>query len=392
METKQTEYCGRDVCDLYDYIQKTNGGNGLKEQEAKHIFRQICSAISYCHSLRIVHRDLKPENLLIVTAPSSSTESSPTEEVPSSTVTVDNNSLNNTKGNSSIINTPTNSTKGSGTQSSASNSLFKYPIVKLIDFGFANSWQEGMKLKTSCGSLAYSAPEILLGMSWFRLRKSRWHEWNRSPYSSRDHSQRQMTWFHWKRITFFIPWWCLPCLDMFTVALLMWFEIETWFYFPLFPWYLLPLPGDQYEGDKVDIWGLGCILYILLYGCNPFMQINDNETLIRYKISLSLLFPFCPSSKSIASCLPICPEPLYFQSGWLFWNFLCLVTLYSWCDYYLFQHPVHFSLFRSLLLKELLCILLVFFLSLTSCLLFPGETLLLLYPFLKPNLTYFVSS
>lgn len=39
-------------------------------------------------------------------------------------------------------------------------------------------------------------------------------------------------------------------------------------------------PGE-YEGDKVDIWGLGCILYILLYGSSPFMQMNDSETLIK---------------------------------------------------------------------------------------------------------------
>ena len=31
----------------------------------------------------------------------------------------------------------------------------------------------------------------------------------------------------------------------------------------------------------MDIWALGCILYIILYGCNPFMQFNDNETLIK---------------------------------------------------------------------------------------------------------------
>lgn len=35
------EYCGRDVCDLYDYIQKKLGGSGLQEFEAKHIFRQV---------------------------------------------------------------------------------------------------------------------------------------------------------------------------------------------------------------------------------------------------------------------------------------------------------------------------------------------------------------
>ncbi|CAG2111376.1 unnamed protein product, partial [Medioppia subpectinata] len=148
------EYCGQDVCDLYDHIQRRNHGNGLKESEAKHIFRQICCAISYCHSLQIVHRDLKPENILII--------AQPLEQL---------------------------------------NPRIKYPLVKLIDFGFSNQWAEGEMMRTSCGSLAYSAPEILL--------------------------------------------------------------------------------GDHYNGPKVDIWGLGCILYILLYGNNPFMQINDSETLCR---------------------------------------------------------------------------------------------------------------
>ena len=35
--------------------------------------------------------------------------------------------------------------------------------VKLTDFGFSNVFEEGKFLQTSCGSLAYSAPEILLG-------------------------------------------------------------------------------------------------------------------------------------------------------------------------------------------------------------------------------------
>lgn len=37
------EYCGGQVCDLYDHIQKKNDGNGLDEIEAKHIFRQVSS-------------------------------------------------------------------------------------------------------------------------------------------------------------------------------------------------------------------------------------------------------------------------------------------------------------------------------------------------------------
>uniref|UniRef100_A0A8C2TGG5 non-specific serine/threonine protein kinase n=1 Tax=Coturnix japonica TaxID=93934 RepID=A0A8C2TGG5_COTJA len=36
-------------------------------------------------------------------------------------------------------------------------------LVKLTDFGFSNRFQPGKMLTTSCGSLAYSAPEILLG-------------------------------------------------------------------------------------------------------------------------------------------------------------------------------------------------------------------------------------
>lgn len=42
----------------------------------------------------------------------------------------------------------------------------KTKIVKITDFGFSNRFNPGQKLQTSCGSLAYSAPEILLGDSY----------------------------------------------------------------------------------------------------------------------------------------------------------------------------------------------------------------------------------
>lgn len=152
-----TEYCGPHACDLHDYLIKRHSRNGLSEKEAKIFFLQICSAISYCHSRGIVHRDLKPENILVTDL-------------------------------KHVQNWP-NIPHG------------QYPLLKLIDFGFANQWKPDEKMKTSCGTLAYSAPELLL--------------------------------------------------------------------------------GEPYDGTKVDVWGLGLMLYILIYGGNPFMQINDNETLTK---------------------------------------------------------------------------------------------------------------
>jgi serine/threonine protein kinase len=56
---------------LYMVMKHQSGGElfahilekgGFTEEEACPLFRQIVSAIQYCHSQSIVHRDLKPEN------------------------------------------------------------------------------------------------------------------------------------------------------------------------------------------------------------------------------------------------------------------------------------------------------------------------------------------
>uniref|UniRef100_A0A915EF37 Protein kinase domain-containing protein n=1 Tax=Ditylenchus dipsaci TaxID=166011 RepID=A0A915EF37_9BILA len=89
--------------DMYDYITKKEY---CKESDAQQYFSQIIKAIDYCHTLHVVHRDLKPENVIF---------------------------------------------------------FEKLGMVKLTDFGFSNLFTPGQQLQTSCGSLAYSAPEILLG-------------------------------------------------------------------------------------------------------------------------------------------------------------------------------------------------------------------------------------
>ena len=43
---------------------------------------------------------------------------------------------------------------------------FRCSCVKVSDFGFSQCFEPGTKLDTSCGSLCYSAPEILLGDSY----------------------------------------------------------------------------------------------------------------------------------------------------------------------------------------------------------------------------------
>ncbi|KAI7064829.1 hypothetical protein KC352_g43226, partial [Hortaea werneckii] len=48
--------------ELFHYVDERKG---LHEDEAVYIFRQIVSALLYCHRLLICHRDLKPENILL---------------------------------------------------------------------------------------------------------------------------------------------------------------------------------------------------------------------------------------------------------------------------------------------------------------------------------------
>jgi serine/threonine protein kinase len=48
--------------EIFDYLV---AHGRMKEKEARKHFRQIVSAVDYCHSLNVIHRDLKAENLLL---------------------------------------------------------------------------------------------------------------------------------------------------------------------------------------------------------------------------------------------------------------------------------------------------------------------------------------
>ncbi|KAK4177025.1 hypothetical protein QBC36DRAFT_387010 [Triangularia setosa] len=94
-----TEYVEKG--DMFEFIRSIGA---LHEWEVIFYFRQIMSALDYCHSLNICHRDLKPENILL---------------------------------------------HGSGQ-------------VKIADFGMAALQQsQHHQLTTACGSPHYAAPELL---------------------------------------------------------------------------------------------------------------------------------------------------------------------------------------------------------------------------------------
>ncbi|KAA8894645.1 kinase-like domain-containing protein [Sphaerosporella brunnea] len=94
------EYCPGD--ELYNYLIK-NGR--LSVQKTKRIFTQLVGAVSYVHLNNCVHRDLKLENIM----------------------------------------------------------LDKNENVKLCDFGFTREYERNKLLQTFCGTVCYSAPEMLKG-------------------------------------------------------------------------------------------------------------------------------------------------------------------------------------------------------------------------------------
>ncbi|KAE9982951.1 hypothetical protein BLS_005156 [Venturia inaequalis] len=95
------EYCSGD--ELYNHLLETGR---MEEQKVQKIFTQLVGSVSYVHQKQCVHRDLKLENIL----------------------------------------------------------LDKNGNVKLVDFGFTREYEgKSSYLQTWCGTVCYSAPEMLKG-------------------------------------------------------------------------------------------------------------------------------------------------------------------------------------------------------------------------------------
>jgi len=99
--------------ELFDYLVRKGR---LTSREARQFFKQIVSAVHFCHHHNVCHRDLKPENLLL-------------------------DEKNN---------------------------------IKVADFGMASLQPCGNLLETSCGSPHYACPEVIRGEKYDGRRADVW--------------------------------------------------------------------------------------------------------------------------------------------------------------------------------------------------------------------------
>lgn len=93
--------------ELLQYIRNAEK-HRLTERESRRLFRQIVSAVDYCHQHSLIHRDIKPENILL-----------------------------DANGD-----------------------------IKIIDFGFSRDFKPDVPLDSFIGSPHYAAPELLRGIKY----------------------------------------------------------------------------------------------------------------------------------------------------------------------------------------------------------------------------------
>jgi len=65
VETERHCFIALEIAENGDLLDYYNSRGHLPEEEARHIFQQMCQAISYVRSLGIAHRDIKLENVFL---------------------------------------------------------------------------------------------------------------------------------------------------------------------------------------------------------------------------------------------------------------------------------------------------------------------------------------
>lgn len=65
MATKSKIYFAMELVRGGELFSRVARAGRLREDDARHYFRQLISAVDFCHSRGVYHRDLKPENLLL---------------------------------------------------------------------------------------------------------------------------------------------------------------------------------------------------------------------------------------------------------------------------------------------------------------------------------------
>nr|GMD80266.1 CBL-interacting serine/threonine-protein kinase 7-like [Ipomoea batatas] len=118
MATKTKIYLVMELATGGDFLAKLNGGGPFDNATARRYFRQLISAVSFCHQNGVAHRDIKLQNLLL---------------------------------------------DGDGN-------------LKISDFGLSalSDHLKDVSLETRCGTPAYSAPEVITGKRYDDAKADAW--------------------------------------------------------------------------------------------------------------------------------------------------------------------------------------------------------------------------